>query len=175
MNRWMHAAPPHRDPWRRWLTYPGSLTRRIIERYGAMEVRIVAQGLRRVSEDERAALGLPPHALAYVREVVLHVRGRPVVLAHSIAVPRHVGGEWRGLRGLGTRPLAELLFRDPKVRRAPFEYARLGEHHRLARRAREVFGRRFPPLRARRSIFHRRGRPLMVTEVFLPALREPDR
>jgi chorismate--pyruvate lyase len=35
-----------------------------------------------------------------------------------------------------------------------------------------VFGRDFPVMWARRSLFHRHGRPLMVTEVFLPAMRE---
>jgi len=40
------------------------------------------------------------------------------------------------------------------------------------RRARQVFGRDFPVLWARRSRFVKRGRPLLVTEVFLPALLE---
>jgi chorismate--pyruvate lyase len=65
-----------------------------------------------------------------------------------------------------------LLFTDPLVRRAPFEYARVDARHPLWKRARQVFGHDFPTLWARRSLFHREGRPLMVTEVFLPTIRE---
>jgi chorismate--pyruvate lyase len=72
--------------------------------------------------------------------------------------------------GLGTRPLAEVLFTDTRVRREPFEYARVDPGHPLGARARQLLGRRFGALRARRSLFRLRGRPLMVTEVFLPEL-----
>ena len=50
------------------------------------------------------------------------------------------------------------------------EYFRGGPGEALGRRVRQVFGRDFPGLWARRSRFAKRGRPLVVTEVFLPAL-----
>jgi len=76
------------------------------------------------------------------------------------------------LRGLGNRPLAEALFTDPLVSRRPLEFVRVDFRHPLWKRARQVFGKPFPALWARRSLFMKRGRPLMVTEVFLPALLE---
>jgi chorismate--pyruvate lyase len=94
------------------------------------------------------------------------------VLAHSIASRRDLDGAWRALRGLGARPLAMMLFTDPGVRRHPFEYARVDRRHPLWKRAVRQFGREFPTLWARRSLFTRRGRPLLVTEVFLPTLRD---
>ncbi len=175
MSRWKRAAPPHTDPWRGWLTYPGSLTRRIVERAGAMRVQVVGERLRFPNEDEYRALDRPRHKLAFVREVVLHALGRPVVLAHSIVARRDLDGAWRPLRELGSRPLAAMLFTDPRVRRTPFEYSRVDWRHPLWKRAHRLFGRDFPTLYARRSRFTLRGRPLMVTEVFLPALREIGR
>ena len=175
MRRWTRAAPAHSNPWRGWLTYPGSLTRRIVERAGSMRVEIVGERLRFPNEDEYLALGRPFHKLAFVREVVLHARGKPVVLAHSIVSRRDLDGAWRGLRGLGTRPLAMMLFSDPGVRRHPFEFARVDRRHPLRKRAQDVLGDRLPTLWARRSLFMRRGRPLLVTEVFLPTLRDLDR
>ncbi|MDH5263692.1 MAG: chorismate lyase, partial [Betaproteobacteria bacterium] len=77
---------------------------------------------------------------------------------------------WRGLRGLGSRPLAEALFTDPLVARGPLEFVRIDARHPLGRRVRQVFGRDFPVLWARRSRFVKHGRPLLVTEVFLPEL-----
>ncbi|HXZ50340.1 MAG TPA: chorismate lyase [Usitatibacter sp.] len=170
MSRWRPAAPAHSDPWRAWLTYHGSLTRRIVERAGTMRVEIVGERLRFPNDDEYAALGRPRHRLAFVREVVLHAGGGPVVLAHSIAARRDLDGAWHALRGLGTRPLAAMLFGDPRVRRAPFEYARIDPRHPLWKRACRLLGARLPALRARRSRFTLRGRPLVVTEVFLPSL-----
>lgn len=172
MMRWNRLAPPHADPWRPWLTWRGSLTWRITARTRQFRVELVRQGPRIPNEDEYRQLGQPTHRRALVREVVLHAGGRPVVLAHSIAAWRDLPGAWRGLRGLGTRPLAEALFTDPLVRRGPLEFARIDPRHPLGKRARQVIGRDLPVLRARRSRFLRRGRPLLVTEVFLPALLE---
>jgi chorismate--pyruvate lyase len=172
MNRWRRLAPPHADPWRPWLTWRGSLTWRIVAHSRTFRVQRIQQRLRIPNEDEYRALGRPTHKRALVREVILHADGRPVVLAHSVAARRDLFGVWRSLRGLGTRPLAEMLFDDPLVERKPLEFARVDFRHPLWRRARKVFGRELPALWARRSLFTKRGRPLMVTEVFLPEILE---
>ncbi len=170
MSRWTRLAPSHADEARAWLTAPGSLTRRIVQHHGPMRVQVVRQGLRAPNQDEHRALGRPNARLALVREVLLHARGRPMVMAHSIASHADLRGAWRRLRTLGERPLAVALFADPAVRRLPLEYARLDRHHALHRRACRLLGARLPPMWARRSLFLRHGKPLLVTEVFLPAL-----
>lgn len=170
MNRWKRLAPPHTDPWRGWLTYRGSLTWRITARAKDFRVERLTQKLRFPNEDEYRALGRPTHKRALVREVILHAGGKPVVLAHSIAARRDLFGVWRPLRGLGTRPLAEMLFNDPLVARAPLEYVRIDFRHPLWKRAKRTLRRDLPALWARRSLFRKHGRPLMVTEVFLPEI-----
>jgi chorismate--pyruvate lyase len=172
MNRWKRLAPPHTNPWRPWLAWRGSLTRRIVAHSRDFRVQKIQQRLRIPNEDEYRALGRPAHKRALVREVILHANGHPVVLAHSVAARRDLFGVWRSLRGLGNRPLAEALFTDPLVTRRPLEFVRVDFRHPLWKRARQVFGTPFPALWARRSLFMKRGRPLMVTEVFLPALLE---
>ena len=170
MNRWKRLAPPHTDPWRPWLAWRGSLTWRIRARATDFRVQVLRQAPCMPNADEDQCLNQPAHRLALVREVLLHARGRPVVLAHSIAAWRDLAGTWRSLRGLGNRPLAEALFTDPLVRREPLEFARIDRRHPLWKRARRVIGRDLPVLRARRSRFTKRGRALLVTEVFLPEL-----
>ena len=170
MNRWKRLAPPHADPWRPWLAWRGSLTWRITARARDFRVEVIRQGLHIPNEDEYRQLGQPTHRRALVREVGLHAGGRPVVLAHSIAAWRDLCGTWRGLRGLGTRPLAEALVTDPRGSRGALEFVRIDSRHPLGRRARQVFGRALPVLWARRSRFLKHGRPLLVTEVFLPEL-----
>jgi chorismate--pyruvate lyase len=172
MNRWSRLAPPHRKAVRAWLVHPGSLTTRVIALHGPMRVEILQARMRIPNEDEYAALGRPSHKLAYVREVLLHAGGRRVVMAHSIVARADLRGAWQRVRTLGTRPLATALFADALVTREPFEFARLDSRHPLWKRASRLLGRPLPALWARRSLFRRRGRPLMVTEVFLPGLVE---
>jgi len=170
MNRWKRLAPPHADPWRAWLTGRGSLTWRIKSKARGFRVQVLRQGRRIPNDDEYRQLGQPAHRRAFVREVLLFADGRPVVLAHSIAAWRDLSGVWRGLAGLGSRPLAEALFTDPLVTRVSMEYVRLDSRHPLWKQASAHAGEALPALRARRSRFVKRGRPLLVTEVFLPAL-----
>ena len=155
MTRWTRMPPPHDDPWRPWLTYPGSLTRRIVAHCRRFEVEVVRLAVRRADDEEYRALGSPDSRLLYVREVVLRADGTDVVNAMSILPYRDLQGVWRSVAGLGNRPLAEVLFADRRVRREPFEYS-IGSP-------------------ARRSLFRLRGHPLRVTEFFLPALLELDR
>lgn len=170
MNQWKRLAPAHTDPWRPWLAWRGSLTWRIRARAPDFRVQVLRQAPRMPNADEDRRLNQPARRLALVREVLLHARGRPVVLAHSIAAWRDLSGTWRSLRGLGNQPLAEALFTDPLVRREPLEFARIDRRHPLWKQARRVLGRELPVLFARRSRFTKRGRALLVTEVFLPDL-----
>lgn len=136
----------------------------------------------------------------WTREVLLSVGGVPCVAAHSVTPVAHSHGVWKAMRTLRTRPLADLLYHDRAVRRSPLVSRRLaarrafsatdplaglpygagvdpgavgavgdaddaghaGESHR-------TLSRRYPVV-ARRSLFERRGAPLLITECFLPAL-----
>jgi chorismate--pyruvate lyase len=128
-------------------------------------------------------------APVWLREVVLSVDGVACVAAHSIAPLAASAGVWRAMRALGTRPLAELLYTDPTVRRsrlvsrvltpqAPL-YRRAVDALRSSRPAAADLPGRLPgalPVRwparlvARRSVFTRGGAPLMVSECLLPGL-----
>jgi chorismate--pyruvate lyase len=151
-----------------WLHDRGSLTQRIRERCGNFMVRPVRSGLARIAFDESALLGLAPHRLAWSREVFLYADGEPVVFAHSACAPQHLRGAWGAVRGLGSRPLGELLFSHPQVVRRPLHYKALHMHHPLCRSA--VDGGAPDRLWARRSLFTLHGAPLLVTEVFLPGI-----
>jgi len=107
---------------------------------------------------------------AHVREVLLVADGVPVVFAHSITAPASLRGAWRALGRLGERPLTATLFGDRRVMRGPLAFRALDERHPLHRRVAEL-GLELPArLWARRSQFLRHDRPLLVTEVFLPAV-----
>ncbi len=165
---WQTRLPPplRDDPLRPWLAEAGSLTARIQERCQHFSVTVIRQALTRPHADEARLLGIRRGALAWVREVVLHADGRAVVFAHSVLPRAGVRGAWRLFNAVGGRPLGAALFADPRIRRGTLAYRRLDARHPLHRAAAGGGAE----LWARRSLFHRRGKPLLVTEVFLPGI-----
>ena len=158
---------------RAWLAAPGSLTARL-RSHGEVRVEVLDQGRRRLWPQERRALGC---GVGHVREVILHVGDRPAVWARSSVSARAVKGPWRAIKGLGTRPLAELLFSHHAVSRGPLHACRIGPHGLEGGH----LGRQWPgqaagatpvrgpaPAWVRHSVFRHRGHPLQVMEAFAP-------
>lgn len=142
----------------------GSLTARL-GLGGPVSVQLLRQGRDRLRPDERRALRLAAGRRAPVRDVVLRVGGRAVVYAHTV-------GNSAALEILcraGRRPLATVLFTDPRVAAGPLYYRSLDARHPLYRAARPWCAAAPPPrLAARRALFTRGAARLLVTEVFLP-------
>ena len=156
---------------RSWLVNTGLLTARIQRRCEAFSVRLLSQRPGRATLDERFVAG-PSASRVLVREVSLNCGATPVVFAHSVVRLRYLRGPWRALGSLGSRPLGAALFNDPRVRRHPMRFRKLGRRHALHEEACRVAGKRLPALWARRTLYVLRGAPILVTEVFLPALEK---
>ena len=175
-DAWRSAPPSHGDAQfgklHPWLTSRGSLTSRLVAHVGQFNLVRIMQSTKSPNVDERRELGLRDREFAVVREVLLRDGSIPLVFAHSVAARRDLRGVWRGLSRLGGRPLAEMLFHDPAVVRLPMEYRKIDARHPLYRRAREVAPFLATTLWARRSVFLKEGRPLLVTEVFLGTMRD---
>jgi len=174
-DAWHGKPPSHSDArfgvLHPWLTSRGSLTSRIIAHFSQFNLVRIAQQAELPNIDERRELGLREREQAIVREVLLRDGEQPLVFAHSVAARRDVRGVWRGLSRLGARPLAEMLFHDHDVVRLPMEYKKLDARHPLYRRAQQVAPFAAHLVWARRSVFLKRGRPLLVTELFLTTMR----
>jgi chorismate lyase len=158
--RWT-PAPPFAAA-ARPLRQPGSLTARLA-RSGKVTVDVLASGWHAASIDEAAALGLAHAGMRiYARLVCVRRDGKAAVLARSITTVKGIRVCWKRLRQLGRRPLATLLWSDPRIRRGPFEYARLTADDPLA----QAIGHA-ATAPARRSTFRHRGEPLIVMEAFV--------
>lgn len=155
---------------RRWLQAPGSLTARL-RAHGTVTLQVTCQGRQTLWPQEREALGTSE---GHVREVVLLIDGRPAVWARSVTPLSAVKGPWQAMKGLGTRPLAELLFTRRHVQRDPLVGERLPRHsaerqHIVREWQRLGLIASGPaPIWCRRSVFWRRGQPLQVMESFAP-------
>ena len=142
---------------RHLVRHHGSLTRllRSLCRE-AFSVQVLGQATRVPTRDEALALGQDPRRRAWVREVVLCGDGRAWVHARTVIPLATLNGPGRSLKRLGNRPLGSALFGNRPWRRARFTCGFNGTAQGLCA--------------ARRSVFRRRGRSLLVTETFLPRL-----
>ncbi len=151
---------------KRWLQAPGSLTARL-RALGQVEVTVLSQGTRRLWPAERQALR---QVSGHVREVILQLDGEPLVWARSVTSLRALKGPWKAIKGLGSRPLAELLFTHARVRRGRLQrhaWRQRGPEQERARRQ-WTSARRAAPHWARASVFTHHGEPLRVMESFSP-------
>lgn len=153
-----------------WLQDRGSLTRRIQVRCNEFRVQPVFQSLSRVYGDEPDVMGLRSGEWALVREVYLYCGQTPVVFAHSVVARKNLRGAWRGLSGLGNKSLGTVLFTNPRIRRTPLQFKKVGSGHFLYDRACSRLPEKPADLWARRSLFTLHGQSILVTEVFLPAI-----
>ncbi|MDB5887863.1 MAG: Chorismate lyase [Rhodocyclales bacterium] len=170
---WQPALLAANHPLHGWLGDTASLTARIEARCDQLRVKVLSQGLARPHHDEAVVLGLRAGELVCMREVLLIADDRPVVYARSLLAREDLRGAWRMFAGIGGRPLGAALFADPLVRRAPLNAHRMDARDtRYCRIASFVKLDGQQALWARRSCFLRHERPLIVCEVFLPAIRE---
>ena len=157
---------------RMWLTSRGSLTRKLKVHCAHFSVDPVATGFALAHADEYAPLQLRSNSLAYVREVLLMCDDHPVVYAHSVLPCAGLRGGWNEITRLGTRPLGEALFSNPRIQREALAYRPIDARHPLFRAATQKHPLLARVLWARRSVFRLNGQPLLVTEVFLPEIEK---
>lgn len=154
-----------------WLTETSSLSRRLqAHNHYDFSVELLGNSWIKPLTDEAILLGLAVNELAYQREVRLMDGDTANVYARTI-VPRttYMMMQHR-FNSLGNKPLAELLFTDPSVKRGLIEVACLKPEQWLYEMA--VLDEDYRPeeLWARRSSFYLNGKILLVNEIFLPTL-----
>lgn len=181
VNRIIHQ--PNEPPWqdyrhfntvqlphetRAWLLDQGSLTQRLIKTSrGQFKVQVLSQRWQRPRLSERALLDMPVREVAIIREVLLLCHNEPWVFARSVMPAKSLVGRLRRLRNFDDSSLGAMLFRDTSMRRQPFQLARIdGDSQAIplaVQQNAELWGRR--------SRFELGGKPLMVSEIFLPTFR----
>lgn len=176
MGRWhtVNAASRAQLPprWRPWLLDDSSLTAKLQARSrGHLQVQVLAQYRGRPRLSEARLLRLPPLRQCVIREVLLKGPGGvPWVFARSLFPLTSLTGRLRHLTRLANRPLGAYLFSHPRLERSPIQVAALppGECTSAPEPVRNQ------PLWGRRSLFYLYNKPLLVSEIFLPALLESD-
>ena len=172
-----HCFPRAAIPYElgKWLLDTASLTLRLQQLCpGRFQVRVLSQQWGAPRLDEMQALGMRGGSRALIRTVQLLCDGQPWIYARTIIPVTSLRGKLRRLAHLGSRPLGAMLFADPGMRREVVELARIkpgqplyaDASYRIRQRPEEIWGRR--------SVFRIAGKPLLVSEIFLPGFPAKD-
>lgn len=149
-----------------WLAEPGLLTARVRAAGGAAtQFRMLCLEPAPLPESLKLRLRVGD-VRGLVREIEFACNGVRWIFAQSV-FPDSTLARYPWLRELGESPLGEALRRVAETVREPLEYAELPAGHELARAAQPQGG---GSLWARRAVYRLAGAPIIVQEVFLPAL-----
>jgi chorismate--pyruvate lyase len=166
-RRYLHADIPSELV--HWLLDPASLTLRLQQLCGGrFHVRVISQGWGTPRQDEVQELGMAGRERAIIRQVQLMCAEHPWIYARTVIPATSLRGKLQRLAHLGSRPLGAMLFADPGMQRGVVELARILPGQELFADATQAADDTAVPIWGRRSVFRITGRPLLVSEIFLP-------
>ena len=134
-----------------WLLLEDSMTKRFEQQGKKVTVTLIQEGFVRADAvaDE---LPLLPHEDRYwLREILLCADGEPWLAGRTVVPESTLTGPELALQQMGKTPLGRYLFTSSELTR---DFIEVGRHE-------ELWGRR--------SRLRLSGKPLMLTELFLPA------
>lgn len=166
----LHQAP---RKWQPWLSDTGSLTQKIERVIGQkLEVLVLRDCRQNLNSDESRYFHFKIKRCR-VREVLLCANGIPLVMAHSIIPTTSSSGSNHEVLRLGRKPLGAVLFAKTRMhskQKPPREIARLDKQSPLWKKCFQQYPELPSVSWGRRTLYQLQGRPLLVSEVFLPAL-----
>lgn len=150
-----------------WLFDPASLTARLKQKCTAgFRVEVLSQAIQKPRLDEFRVLGMETGSYALVRQVRLCCGSACWVYARTVIPFSTLKGKQRIYANLGARPLGAMLFADRTMQRDQVMVTSLPGSQLPDGLGLEdqdaVWGRR--------SVFRVGGKPLLVSEYFMPAL-----
>lgn len=134
-----------------WLLLEDSMTTRFEQHCSSVTVNIVREEFVTADTQLPEAELLPPAQRYWLREIVLCGDGEPWLAGRTVVPESTLAGPELALQHLGVTPLGRYLFRSSTLTR---DFIQPG-------RSAELWGRR--------SGLRLSGKPLLLTELFLPA------
>lgn len=148
-----------------WLLEPNSLTAKLKYHGRDFSVQVLSEK-RFVLNDEHKHLLDCQLSEAINREVLLWCNGLPMVYAQSW-LPVSQNMQQQQLLELGDRPLGDVIFQHPDLKRTEIEVACFDEFHPVQQLLEQSVDS-LKPLWGRRSIFSLAQSRFLVSEIFLP-------
>lgn len=134
-----------------WLLLEDSMTKRFEQQDKKVTVTLIQEGFVTPDAVADELQLLPKEARYWLREILLCADGEPWLAGRTVVPESTLTGPEMALQQMGKTPLGRYLFTSSELTRDFIEIGREGE------------------LWGRRSRLRLSGKPLMLTELFLPA------
>ena len=151
-----------------WLYDQNSLTQKLERLYQKFHVQ-VRQQITISSTSPSLSGYFANDANILLREVFLCCDDVPVVFAQTEIPLSTLTQEQAQLAEIGSESLGRILFQDPSMKRGAIEIAQFREKSQLDLLCQPLNQSCNHSLWARRSLFYLNNKPLLVSELFLPA------
>lgn len=151
-----------------WLLDETSLTKKLEQQCGKFTVEVKQQLNTNANESVLSQL-FPQSEQILVREVLLHCDGVANIFAQTEIPYQTLADKQKKLANIGSESLGKFLFQDKTLQRGKIEIAEFpigSSLHELCDALQQPCDH---SLWARRSLFYIENKPLLVSEVFLPA------
>lgn len=155
-----------------WLLYSASFMKKL-QQYGVSpRIKVLRQHWKFPTWHEKQALHMKTRAYALIREVLIYSEGKKWMYARTVFPRQTLTGQQRCLARLKTRSLGSILFKDPTLERDPFDVTCLLPEmpfHQFVTQQANIIA---DAIWGRRSRFVLRGKPLLLSEFFLPDIMQ---
>jgi len=151
-----------------WLLDETSLTKKLERQCELFSVK-VKQQLNTDTVQSALSNNFPAPEQILVREVLLHCDGIANVFAQTEIPYQTLSKKQKKLANLGSESLGRILFQDETLQRGDIEIAEFPVGSLLHQFCNSLQQPCNHSLWARRSLFYIENKPLLVSEVFLPA------
>lgn len=143
---------PALEPWLLdWLLLEDSMTKRFEQQGKRVSVSLIREGFVGCQEVAQESALLPDEARYWLREILLYADDEPWLAGRTVVPESMLCGPEQALQQLGQTPLGRYLFTSCTLSR---DFIEIG-------RDTQLWGRR--------CRFRLNGKPLLLTELFLPA------
>lgn len=149
--RYVDAIPALEPQLLDWLLLEDSMTQRFEQQGKKVSVTLIQEGFVTVDEIAPERAQLPHEARYWLREIILCADGEPWLAGRTVVPESTLSGPEMALKNLGNTPLGRYLFTSSALTR---DFIEIGRHEQLW---------------GRRSRLRLGGKPLVLTELFLPA------
>ena len=149
--RYLDAIPALEPQLLDWLLLEDSMTKRFEQQGKTVSVTLIQEGFVTADAIAEEHDSLPKEARYWLREIILCADGEPWLAGRTVVPESTLSGPELALQTLGKTPLGRYLFTSSTLTR---DFIEIGRHQQLW---------------GRRSRLRLGGKPLMLTELFLPA------
>ena len=141
-------------PFRSFLSDPGSMTARLRQENPSFGLQVLSEEFTNPTFSERTQLAMQEEESAFIRESVLYSDQSVWMYGRLVFPLATLTDKEQAFTALGNRPIGDVLFSDPRVKRGAFDFANM-------KIKKDLYW-------IRRSIFFVEQKKILLTEFFLP-------